>query len=108
MKKIVVFLLLFFLFVPAWSQDAEAIQKQAQKQRRPGKVFLNFQNADISLVVREDIQAIVEEIIKTIDQSTQTTEDRSFYVIPLKFNFILFSFLSTCSILKASSPLFIS
>jgi len=52
MKKIVVFLLLFFLFVPAWSQDAEAIQKQAQKQRRTGKVFLNFQNADISLVVK--------------------------------------------------------
>jgi general secretion pathway protein D len=52
MKKIVVFLLLFFLFVPAWSQDAEAIQKQAQEQRRTGKVFLNFQNADISLVVK--------------------------------------------------------
>ena len=52
MKKIVVFLLLFFLFVPAWSQDAEAIQKQAQEQKRTGKVFLNFQNADISLVVK--------------------------------------------------------
>ena len=52
MKKIVVFLLLFFLFVPAWSQDAEAFQKQAQEQRRTGKVFLNFQNADISLVVK--------------------------------------------------------
>lgn len=52
MKKIVAFLLLFFLFVPAWSQDAEAIQKQAQEQRRTGKVFLNFQNADISLVVK--------------------------------------------------------
>ncbi|MDM7266647.1 MAG: type II secretion system secretin GspD [Aquificota bacterium] len=46
-----VFLLLFF-FVPAWSQDAEAIQKQAQEQKRTGKVFLNFQNADISLVVK--------------------------------------------------------
>ncbi len=52
MKKIVAFLLLFFLFVPAWSQDAEAIQRQAQEQRRTGKVFLNFQNADISLVVK--------------------------------------------------------
>ena len=38
--------------MPAWSQDAEAIQKQAQEQRRTGKVFLNFQNADISLVVK--------------------------------------------------------
>lgn len=38
--------------MPAWSQDAEAIQKQAQEQKRTGKVFLNFQNADISLVVK--------------------------------------------------------
>ncbi|MFN4012558.1 MAG: type II secretion system secretin GspD [Aquificaceae bacterium] len=52
MKRALAFLLLLFLFVPAWSQDGEAIQKQAQEQRRTGKVFLNFQNADISLVVK--------------------------------------------------------
>ena len=52
MKRLMAVFLLLFFFVPAWSQDAEAIQKQAQEQRRTGKVFLNFQNADISLVVK--------------------------------------------------------
>lgn len=52
MKRLMAVFLLLFFFVPAWSQDAEAIQKQAQEQKRTGKVFLNFQNADISLVVK--------------------------------------------------------
>ncbi len=48
----VLFLLAFFLSFPAYSQSVENLQSIAQEQRRTGKVFLNFQNADISLVVK--------------------------------------------------------
>ncbi len=47
------FLLIILLFsVEVYAQSAEEIQKQAQEQRRTGKVYLNFQNADISLIVK--------------------------------------------------------
>ncbi|MFN3813498.1 MAG: type II secretion system secretin GspD [Aquificaceae bacterium] len=46
------FLCLMFLVQQSYAQTAEEVQKQAQEQRRTGKVYLNFQNADISLVVK--------------------------------------------------------
>ncbi|MGB9873562.1 MAG: type II secretion system secretin GspD [Hydrogenobacter sp.] len=47
------FLLILLLFsVEVYAQSAEEIQKQAQEQRRTGKVYLNFQNADISLIAK--------------------------------------------------------
>lgn len=47
------FLLMLLLFsVKVYAQSAEEVQKQAQEQRRTGKVYLNFQNADISLIVK--------------------------------------------------------
>ncbi|MEN3028082.1 MAG: type II secretion system secretin GspD [Aquificaceae bacterium] len=52
MRKVLALLLLIFLCLPAGAQEAEELQKQAQEQRRTGKVFLNFNNADISLVVK--------------------------------------------------------
>ncbi|MEJ5339280.1 MAG: type II secretion system secretin GspD [Aquificaceae bacterium] len=53
MRRFVAFLLLIFLLAPAGrAQDAEQLQKQAQEQKRTGRVFLNFNNADISLVVK--------------------------------------------------------
>ncbi|MFN3598515.1 MAG: type II secretion system secretin GspD [Aquificaceae bacterium] len=51
MRKIV-FLLVLLLFVPIRAQEAQDIQRQAQEQRKSGRVVLNFQNADISLVVK--------------------------------------------------------
>ena len=63
MKRLLAVFLLLFFFVPAWSQDAEAIQKQAQEQKRTGKVFLNFQNADISLVVLAVGFSVVFEVL---------------------------------------------
>ena len=53
MKKFVAFLLLFLILAPVgYAQTAEEVQKQAQEQKRTGRVFLNFQDADISLVVK--------------------------------------------------------
>ncbi len=54
MKRIglLLFIFMFFVYVPLWAQDIQEIQRQAQEQRRSGKVFLNFNNADISLVVK--------------------------------------------------------
>ncbi len=51
MRKIV-FLLILLLFVPIRAQEAQDIQRQAQEQRKSGRVVLNFQNADVSLVVK--------------------------------------------------------
>jgi len=51
----VIFFLIFLLctlHVDVYAQSAEEIQKQAQEQRKTGKVYLNFQNADISLIVK--------------------------------------------------------
>ncbi|SNZ14137.1 type II secretion system secretin GspD [Hydrogenobacter hydrogenophilus] len=49
----VLFLLILLLFsVEVYAQSAEEIQKQAQEQRRTGRVYLNFQNADISLIAK--------------------------------------------------------
>lgn len=54
MKRIglLLFIFMFFVHVPLWAQDIQEIQKQAQEQRKSGRVFLNFNNADISLVVK--------------------------------------------------------
>ncbi|MCS6957062.1 MAG: type II secretion system secretin GspD [Aquificaceae bacterium] len=52
MKRFLPLLLLLFLWVPAKTQEIEELQRQAQEQRKTGRVFLNFQNADISLVVK--------------------------------------------------------
>jgi general secretion pathway protein D len=51
MLRLVLFLLLG-LSVCVYPQTAEELQKLAQEQRRTGRVFLNFQDADISLVVK--------------------------------------------------------
>jgi general secretion pathway protein D len=51
MLRLVLFLLLG-LSVCVYPQTAEELQKTAQEQRRTGRVFLNFQDADISLVVK--------------------------------------------------------
>jgi len=45
-------LLLFILSFSAYAQTGEDIQKTAQQQRKTGKVFLNFQDADISFVIK--------------------------------------------------------
>ena len=52
MKKLLAFILFFLVCLPAYPQSAEELQKQAQEQKKTGKVYLNFQNADISLVVK--------------------------------------------------------
>jgi len=51
MLRLVLFLLLG-LSVCVYPQTAEELQKTAQEQKRTGRVFLNFQDADISLVVK--------------------------------------------------------
>jgi len=51
MLRLILFLLLG-LSVCVYPQTAQEIQKTAQEQRRTGRVFLNFQDADISLVVK--------------------------------------------------------
>ncbi len=51
MLRIILFLLLG-LFVCVYPQTAEELQKLAQEQKRTGRVFLNFQDADISLVAK--------------------------------------------------------
>jgi general secretion pathway protein D len=51
MLRLVLFLLLG-LSVCVYPQTAEELQKLAQEQRRTGRVFLNFQDADISLVAK--------------------------------------------------------
>ncbi|MDW8294242.1 MAG: type II secretion system secretin GspD [Aquificaceae bacterium] len=52
MRKVLALFLFLFLCLPVGAQEVEELQKQAQEQRRTGKVFLNFNNADISLVVK--------------------------------------------------------
>jgi general secretion pathway protein D len=52
MLRILIVSLMLFTTLPAYAQSAEEIQKQGQEQRRSGKVFLNFQDADIGLVVK--------------------------------------------------------
>jgi general secretion pathway protein D len=67
-------------------QSLQGVLSTLQQQTGAPSVATISKDANaIVVVAREDIQAIVEEIIKTIDQSTQITEDRSFYVVPLKF-----------------------
>jgi general secretion pathway protein D len=51
MLRLILFLLLG-LSVCVYPQTAQEIQKTAQEQKRTGRVFLNFQDADISLVVK--------------------------------------------------------
>jgi general secretion pathway protein D len=51
MLRLVLFLLLG-LSVCVYPQTAQELQKLAQEQKRTGRVFLNFQDADISLVVK--------------------------------------------------------
>jgi len=51
MLRLILFLLLG-LSVCVYPQTAQEIQKKAQEQRRTGRVFLNFQDADISLVAK--------------------------------------------------------
>jgi general secretion pathway protein D len=51
MLRLILFLLLG-LSVCVYPQTAEELQKTAQEQKRTGRVFLNFQDADISLVVK--------------------------------------------------------
>ncbi|WP_448583913.1 type II secretion system secretin GspD [Thermocrinis sp.] len=51
MLRILCFLV-FILPFSAYAQSGEELQKTAQEQRRTGKVFLNFQDAEISLVVK--------------------------------------------------------
>jgi general secretion pathway protein D len=51
MLRLILFLLLG-LSVCVYPQTAEELQKTAQEQKRTGKVFLNFQDADISLVAK--------------------------------------------------------
>jgi len=51
MLRLVLFLLLG-LSVCVYPQTAQELQKTAQEQKRTGRVFLNFQDADISLVVK--------------------------------------------------------
>lgn len=51
MLRLVLFLLLG-LSVCVYPQTAEELQKTAQEQKRTGRVFLNFQDADISLVAK--------------------------------------------------------
>lgn len=59
-----------------------ALQQQMGAQ---GMATISKDANALIVVAREDVHAVVEEVIKTIDQSSQITEDRSFYVIPLKF-----------------------
>jgi len=47
-----ILLSLFMWFAPMWAETAQELEKQAQEQRRTGRVILNFQNADISAVVK--------------------------------------------------------
>ncbi|MFN7065212.1 MAG: type II secretion system secretin GspD [Aquificaceae bacterium] len=51
MRKVMI-LLTLLLFAPIKAQEAQEIQRQAQEQRKSGRIALNFQNADISLVVK--------------------------------------------------------
>jgi general secretion pathway protein D len=51
MLRLILFLLLG-LSVCVYPQTAQEIQKTAQEQKRTGRVFLNFQDADISLVAK--------------------------------------------------------
>ncbi len=51
MLRLILFLLLG-LSVCVYPQTAQELQKLAQEQKRTGRVFLNFQDADISLVVK--------------------------------------------------------
>ncbi|MCS7083567.1 MAG: type II secretion system secretin GspD [Aquificaceae bacterium] len=45
----------------------------------------NKDSNSIVIIAREDIHPLIEEVIKTLDQSTIGVDERSFYVIPLKF-----------------------
>jgi len=51
MLRLILFLLLG-LSVCVYPQTVQELQKLAQEQRRTGRVFLNFQDADISLVAK--------------------------------------------------------
>ncbi len=51
MLRLILFLLLG-LSVFVYPQTAQEIQKTAQEQKRTGRVFLNFQDADVSLVAK--------------------------------------------------------
>ncbi len=67
-------------------QSVQAVVSTLQQQIGiPGVATISKDANAIIVVAREDVHALVEEVIKTIDQSTQITEDRSFYVLPLKF-----------------------
>ncbi len=67
-------------------QSVQAVITTLQQQTGvPGVATISKDANAILVVAREDMHAVVEEVIKTIDQSTQITEDRSFYVLPLKF-----------------------
>lgn len=52
--RVFFFFVLFLctLYVEIYAQSAQELQKQAQEQRKTGKVYLNFQSADISLIVK--------------------------------------------------------
>ncbi|MEM4732418.1 MAG: type II secretion system secretin GspD [Desulfurococcaceae archaeon] len=67
-------------------QSVQAVINALQQQTGvPGVATISKDANAVLVVAREDVHAVVEEVIKTIDQSTQITEDRSFYVLPLKF-----------------------
>ena len=67
-------------------QSVQAVITTLQQQTGvPGVATISKDANAILVVAREDVHAVVEEVIKTIDQSTQITEDRNFYVLPLKF-----------------------
>ncbi len=67
-------------------QSVQAVITALQQQTGvPGVATVSKDANAVLVVAREDVHAVVEEVIKTIDQSTQITEDRSFYVLPLKF-----------------------
>ncbi|WP_448588078.1 type II secretion system secretin GspD [Thermocrinis sp.] len=44
--------MILLLSLPTFAQSGEELQKIAQEQRKTGRVFLNFQEADIALVVK--------------------------------------------------------
>ncbi len=67
-------------------QSVQGVITALQQQTGVPSIATLSKDANAIIVVaREDVQAVVEQVIRTIDQSTQLVEDRSFYVLPLKF-----------------------
>ncbi|MCS7307893.1 MAG: type II secretion system secretin GspD [Aquificaceae bacterium] len=67
-------------------QNVQAIISTLQQQTGTVSVATASKEANAILVMaREEVHTLIEQVIKTLDEASRTSEDRNFYVLPLKY-----------------------